>query len=50
MKLSKREFSNPEELSPSKKVTTWQRKIKDREIINERRQFLVHPAYFKKIQ
>ena len=32
-------------MSASKKVTTWQRKITDRDIINERRQFLVHPAY-----
>lgn len=30
---------------PSSKVSQWQRKIYDKDVLQERREFLVHPAY-----
>ncbi|TXI80131.1 MAG: hypothetical protein E6Q39_03010 [Crocinitomicaceae bacterium] len=35
---------------PSIKVSKWERKIYDKDIVQERREFLVHPAYFHHYQ
>lgn len=29
----------------SKKISNWKRKILDRDIVSERQEFIVHPAY-----
>jgi len=41
-----KKLSNKEEFdAPSTKIVKWQRKIKDSDIIQEKKEFLVHPAY-----